>query len=249
MRLAVCFSGQPRSINLKENLCKRLLDKNVIAANKQVDVFVHSWFHPSLAGQPFHPNKPYDMGRWTGTEDQAILDLYKPVRYKFDHPDNINDRLARFDRRRFNQHGHIGIQGTFGMFASIYEADKLRQEHEKANGFRYDAVMRMRFDLAIDCPIRANELDLACINTPVNPGGRAGWRCCDMMAISSGKNMAMYASAYLHLDSLIYEYTCNDNEVLLGMHLEKRNPGRICEIWKWQECIWFTGYDLQPKSL
>lgn len=224
------------------------MDKNIKEPNGNLDVFIHSWYAPDLIGKPFHPNKPYDMGRWQEGDDQKVLDLYQPVRHKFDHPDIVAERVNNFDRNRFHQHGHIGLDATYCMYRSIYEADKLRRTYERDNKFKYDAVIRMRFDLAIDTPIRVADLDLTKINTPINPGTRAGWRACDMFAISNGPNMRTYSALYKNIENVIYEYTMNDNEVLLGMHLEKHNKLTIHEIWKWTEDIWFTGYDLQPKT-
>ena len=76
MKLALCFSGQPRFVEE----CSSLILKNVIQ-DYDVDVFAHLWMDEELQ------NKPYKYGGDGGWEHQRIKsnadeifrDIYHPV--------------------------------------------------------------------------------------------------------------------------------------------------------------------------
>ena len=61
MKLALCFSGQPRFVNE----CSDLILSNVIQ-DYNVDVFAHLWFDDALQSQPY---KHGGDGKW---KDQRI---------------------------------------------------------------------------------------------------------------------------------------------------------------------------------
>jgi hypothetical protein len=61
----------------------------------------------------------------------AINALYKPVRYRFDKPFSLANNM-----------------GSFGnMLYGIMMANELKKQHEIENNFRYDLVIKTRFDL------------------------------------------------------------------------------------------------------
>ena len=61
MKIALCFSGQPRFVNE----CSDLIINNAIQ-NYDVDVFAHLWYDDDLK------NKPYKHGGDGGWENQRI---------------------------------------------------------------------------------------------------------------------------------------------------------------------------------
>ena len=85
MKVALCFSGQPRFVNE----CSDLIINNAIQ-NYNVDVFAHLWFDDDLK------NKPYKHGGDGGWDKQRIsnnaIDYFK----KLYNPKDILIEPSRF---------------------------------------------------------------------------------------------------------------------------------------------------------
>jgi uncharacterized membrane protein YoaT (DUF817 family) len=78
MKIAICFSGQPRFIEE----CYSGIKSNIIDANSKhdIDIFVHTWFSPEITGKVLYHNL---FSSFSGdakiTEDsiEKISELYK----------------------------------------------------------------------------------------------------------------------------------------------------------------------------
>ena len=68
MRIALCFSGQPRFVSEVSQLIKA----NVIG-EYDVDVFAHLWFDEDLQ------TKPYKYGGDGGWKDQRIFQCHRRI--------------------------------------------------------------------------------------------------------------------------------------------------------------------------
>ena len=109
---------------------------------------------------------------------------------------------------------------TFSMYYSIMKSNALKVFYEKELSFKYDYVIRARFDLQLDFDLSLTEFDnnfLYFHNDCPNPNGMN-----DQFAISSSDNMNVYSSLFYKID----HYWVNDgvtlsNELLLKWHLLK----------------------------
>ena len=165
MKIALCFSGQPRFIKESASLIK----ENVIQ-DYDVDVFSHLWFDEGLQ------TKPYKYGGSGGWIKQRISDesiddfikLYNPKellvepskqfldsnlsgnylpsmqRYKSGSIDNPND--PDFEARDVNN--------ITSYHYSLMRSCLLKKEYEYDNDFKYDYVVRMRTDAMIHNKIK-----------------------------------------------------------------------------------------------
>jgi hypothetical protein len=155
MRVAVCLSGQPRSV--RETF--PYIYNNIIKPNN-ADVFIHTYFDPDNLYM-----EKIQLDRGNCSIDASIMDtvleLYKPKVYLVEKPKNftkINFKMTEFrlkSSRELNKHKnwtdeehtkHI-IKQMMSQYYSIYKSNELKENYANENGFVYDFVIRLRFDL------------------------------------------------------------------------------------------------------
>ena len=173
MKLALCFSGQPRFVNE----CSNLIINNAIQ-NYDVDVFAHLWFDDDLK------NKPYKHGGDGGWEKQRIssnavddfVKLYSPKDILvepskfFGDPDLDKDfeksevkywsgglkKEPDFQRRQINN--------SLSYFYSLSEVNRIRKLYEYRNKIKYDYIIRCRTDTQINQKIRYENYEKNAVN-------------------------------------------------------------------------------------
>lgn len=172
MKLALCLSGQPRSYKKAfEFINKNLLEKY------DVDVFLHTW-----VGDP-SKSFVYD----------DICQLYRPVIASYDyslHP-NVNSHMAVAN-------GSHPANFCTSMFYSINVANEYRVKHEVFGAFRYDYVIRSRFDFALNKVIDFSSLEYGKIYVPKDVEGPSLLN--DQFAVADSDTMNVYASTFLFLE-------------------------------------------------
>ena len=124
------------------------------------DVFIHTYFDKdNLYMEKTH----LDRGNCTIESSiiDTILELYKPKAYLVEKPKNfskINLKMTEYrlkSSREQNKHknwtddqhtAHI-IKQIMSQSYSIYKSNELKENYANENGFVYDYVIRLRFDL------------------------------------------------------------------------------------------------------
>lgn len=130
MKIALCFSGQPRSFEKGyEYYRKNLLEEN------QVDIFIHSW------------NTEYN---------QRLIELYKPKSYLFE--DTLNGNFDSVYKNTPDAE-NFPPRFTVSMLYSMYKSCKLKTNYEIKNGFVYDWVIKSRTDYALNGKIPFDKLE------------------------------------------------------------------------------------------
>lgn len=173
MKIALCFSGQPRFINE----CSPLILKNVIQ-DYDVDVFAHLWFDDELQ------NKPYKHGGDGGWVEQRIqknaiddfVETYKPLEMMVEHSKFFGDPDLDIDFEVSEKKHWAGgldkepdfqerqINNSISYFYSLCEANKLRKLYEYNNKVKYDYVIRCRTDTQVGNPVMYETFDPAAIH-------------------------------------------------------------------------------------
>ena len=162
MKLALCFSGQPRFVQE----CSKGIIQNVIQ-NYDVDVFAHLWMDEDLQ------NKPYKYGGNGDWKNQRIQSnaidqfnsLYNPV-------DCLVEPSKTFGDIELDQDFHLSlkkywdggekepdyqrrqINNSLSYFYSLSEVNRIRKLHEYKNKIKYDYVIRCRTDSQIHSGIQ-----------------------------------------------------------------------------------------------
>jgi hypothetical protein len=204
MKIAACFSGFTRNFeDTYPYFKKKLFDVY------DVDVFVFG--SPNKFG--LEHNK--DIIDNTYRPKKIILenDLFWSSSISLDQKYDFKDSVMR-------------------MWYNIMGSDNLRKEYENENNFKYDYVIRMRFDYFFlrtleEVGIDLNEIDDNSVSIPyrwnfseVHPKAK-----CDMFAIGTSNSMNKYCSLLKHIDKFSYSGPKNNRgtshaESLLGFYLD-----------------------------
>lgn len=216
MRIAICFSGQPRFINE----CAAAIKKNVIPTGPSIqhaiDIFAHLWFSHDSCNDPY---KYGGSGGWKNqrinpTAIQSFVDQYCPTKLKYESPSRFVDQdiefdgsLARYWRGGINNpeepdFRNRTVNNCLSYFYSLSEVNRMRKLHEHQNGIHYDYVVRCRTDVILTAPVQyaqydKNKLHYSTINA--QPDGMV----CDWFNFGGREAMDAFMSPYANIDSLI----------------------------------------------
>jgi hypothetical protein len=204
MKIAVCISGQPRSLDysLKE------IKANLIDTNNP-DVFIHTWYHPDFDNQPFDSTQPQvdqKVGVWNPKTTELIHDVLKPIKTVFDRPRSFEEYSDLPGPVTANQ------PRMASMYYGIWKANELKKDYESEKGFKYDVVIRTRLDLVYFSPFILENYQIknysAAIYVPlryhhtfVNPSytatdGYPVYQMADTFFFSSSRNMNRACAVY-----------------------------------------------------
>lgn len=171
MKLALCLSGQPRSYKK----AYEYINKNLLQ-HFDVDVFFHTWVN--------EPSKSFIF--------DELRELYKPkiASYDYSLPSDVNSfmRVAN---------GSHPANFCTSMFYSINLANEYRTKHEVFGAFRYDYIIRSRFDFALNKVIDFDSLQNGKVYVSKDVEGPSLLN--DQFAIADSDTMNIYASTFLFL--------------------------------------------------
>jgi len=256
MKVALCFSGQPRNALATYDYFKQnIIDKN------NTDVFIHMNYDPdNLYIEKSHS----DNGNCVLDKDldKKIIDLYKPKRYLVEVPRNFNKQNIKLDEKRLDrykkmnshknwtdeEHEKYGLKQITSQLYSIYKCNELKELYANENGILYDYVICVRFDLVLYHPIICNELDPNFIY--YIEMSQSDEMISDWMNIGSNAIMNIYSSRFFSMDYFnnfkfykLHERICQEPSTNVGglaehmirdvMHLHKipKKPLRIfCKL-------------------
>lgn len=136
MKVAICFSGQLRSFDLVKNSLK----ENLLSQH-DCDVFCHFWnrYDGIKYENYYNPNCEHEYGVYGKYKIEDIIDFLKPKSLCFEYP-SINQNMK-------------------SMFYSIKKSNKLKSDYEKNNNFKYDVVIRARYDLFYNKKIELKDVN------------------------------------------------------------------------------------------
>lgn len=238
MKVAICFSGQPRFV--KE--CFNLIKKNLIDVNSkhEIDFFVHTWFSKDLCNRVLYVNEMSSFsGDATISEDsiESINELYNPKKIIVDkEKDFYSDvdfdcslekylsgyKKSGMDREDYKQ---VKLSSTYSMWYSALMSGFLKKNFELENNFKYDLVLKMRFDNIVKYPIIFDSFnpDLLYYQELGQPDNMVS----DWINLSNSENMDSYFSIFMSLEKLakksIEKYNGWTSESLIREVCERDN--------------------------
>jgi hypothetical protein len=152
MRVALCFSGQPRNIESGY----KFFNPNLLEGNKP-DVFVHTWFSSEQVGKPFVNSGGHVASSPVAENTIDIVNqLYSPKGIEY-------EPQRQFDEKDYGDRKYPAIR-PFNSLSKMYSMWRV-QEICKAFG-PYDIVFHARFDLAIHQELLLSQYDTNVVNTP-----------------------------------------------------------------------------------
>ena len=84
---------------------------------------------------------------------------------------------------------------------SLYKCNELKKEYEDEGGFKYDFVIRTRFDFGLSEPLNLDDYTQRVIYAPNDNSHNYG--IADVFAIGSSYNMDIYSDVYNNIEDLL----------------------------------------------
>jgi hypothetical protein len=207
-KVALCISGQPR--RALETF--PFINENIIKPNN-ADVFIHMHYDDeNLYMEKAHA----DNGNCILQKgiDKKIIEAYNPKRYLIEPPRNFQNPNIKISEKRLEnvkkmnhhknwsdeQHSNHIIKQLCSMYYSIYKANELKEVYANENGFVYDYVIRIRFDILPLTPILCTDLDPNYIY--YLELGQSDELISDWLNIGSNVIMNIFSSLYLNMGYL-----------------------------------------------
>lgn len=227
MKIALCLSGQPR--NIKIGL--KFIEKYLLQPNKhhEIDVFLHCWYDAADVGKSYTSAQQYADG-YVGLVEQGtdslLLERLKPKKYVIEKQINFKEYS-----KTFKTHPNAKQDIMCSIFYSMFACNNLKKQYEIENNFKYDLVVRTRYDLAYFSPIIFSEyLDsfnkitvlenyqkdqdvYSSINLPMP----------DIFSFSNSKNMDIFCSVYPNMKEINAKLDIPFGERYLGEWVRVQN--------------------------
>lgn len=214
MKIAICFSGQPRFV--KE--CYPGIKNNILDPNSEneIDIFVHTWYSDDIAGKVLYGNEISSFSGEAKIDNgiiKEIQDLYSPKRLEFDAPKKfISDiDFSRVAEKYFAGYVNSGmskddfcnikVENLYSMWYSAMKCNLLKREHELTHDKRYDMVIKLRFDNICRSRIILKDMDPEFMH--YHSLGQPDGMISDWINISSSANMDTYFSIFFNIKNLI----------------------------------------------
>jgi hypothetical protein len=144
MKIAICYSGQNSRFYRDRNILTQQLKK--FSENSEIDIFFSLWNDSKQLQETENDIK--NCIQQASNEKISLIKI------------ELENRITPTSKYK---HEHLwskanSIPNTISMFTGIKNADKLRQQHEDANNFKYDLVIRSRPDVGLEGNIDYNEI-------------------------------------------------------------------------------------------
>jgi hypothetical protein len=213
MKIAVCFSGQPRFVDyafpyIKHNV---FLDNNI-------DVFAHLWFDDDLTSKPYKygGNGTWQHQRIEKNAIEVFKTLYNPVALKSEPSKKFKisslEETYDISCRKYKQ-GSINnplepnfyerdINNIFSYYYSLNQVCLLKKEYEYLHNFKYDVVIRLRTDAVVFTPINQHKIKdntLYYSDNQKQPDGMIN----DWLNFGTSKTMDAFTGCFSILEYLI----------------------------------------------
>lgn len=199
MRVALCLSGGCFGLRESYEGFKKFWIEPF-----ETDVFIHTYDHLTTRRWEI-PCDPVDFS--------DMASFYKPVKMVVQ---NWKKMKPIFDIHKYDgkKHSSTHIPSTLSMFYNIFKCNQLKSEYEQMMGFKYDLVIRSRFDLVFSAvnntpyldrdeskvyiPWRDGSGNFSGDKTPFLYGGLV-----DQFAIGTSSVMDKYSDVYPNVDTMI----------------------------------------------
>lgn len=203
MRAAICLSGLVRTYR---ETYQNFLD-SLITANPdyQIDIFISTW--PTE-----HSNNSMERARriaWNGADTPPFPEDHidvKDLRQKYDPVSLVIEKPIEFVVPWYVETPGLHIQSIMNMIYKIHAVDLLRRQHERLFNFKYDVIVRTRFDTLIPTQIKFNDLpkDGLLLPSMMQPRWHPDYNWTnDKFAAGRNDLMEVYCDWFLYLEEMV----------------------------------------------
>lgn len=219
MKVAICFSGQPRSLNISiPSLKKNLIDIY------DCDTFIWTWMNYNESER-----REGHYGKFEGTDIvgngtigkwsyEDFLFLQKELKPKI----ITVEEEKKFDKEYIIPTWSLGTtsKAIQSMFYSMKMCNDIKNIYSMSNSVEYDVVIKLRLDCYLREPLDLNQFDLTKINVS-NLTHNIGIN--DFCAIGNAINMNTYCSIFSYLEQLNELNLPFNPEILLAQYLKLKS--------------------------
>jgi hypothetical protein len=152
-RIAICFYGQPRSVEAGYNNISKFIAE--LTKTHIVDIFVHTWWDSSLIGKSY-PSSPW---RHIAPDDliireniiEIISELYKPIKICVESPKIFSDEILKIKKmdiyKNTPKNKQDNINNTLSNLYSKNKVADLLAEYCSETDTIYSGIISIRFDI------------------------------------------------------------------------------------------------------
>jgi len=213
-RIAICYSGLVRTYRqTHQNHVDCLIGCN---PQHQFETFISTW--------PIERSNVSMVQTRCGHElAEDPIDL-NDLRLKYSPVTMLVENPIDFDDSWFTPIKDTNMKSLLSMTYKIRSCDLLRRHREAMCGFKYDAVIRVRFDAMFPFELKFDDqYDFGKLLVPLmmqpRPFEEYEW-VNDKFAVGDGDIMAKYSDWYLNFRSMIDNGVPAQPETLLAKHLQ-----------------------------
>lgn len=211
MKVAICYSGQPRNCSSTYQNHKKYLYDFFKANNIETFTFAHFWSSLQKDDTLSQTRINYD-----NDNVEVFRDLWRPIKL-------LEEKQRMFENNyipdpRFPH----PVQNIFSMFYSIYKSWELASQFQTEQSLYFDLVIRIRSDLYFQGkPFNARQINkLNSIYIISDSYRHTSYSVGDIFAIGPSHCMKIYMNLYNNLDKMITKGAAVNPECLLGYWLQ-----------------------------
>ena len=201
MRTALLLSGNFR--NGAE--CAQSIKNNLINPYN-MDVFIDYTYNPFGLSE---------------CDYNQLVNIYNPISITYEPtPQEFSDFLKIYEEKvpNFKKYTEVNEWSLFAMWYKLKRVNDLKSKYELEHNFKYDIVIKARFDIEILDRINLIQRDNT-IHIPIGWDHRGGYN--DIFAYADSKSMDYYCSLFDYMIPYLDEGTWLHPESLLKTHLDK----------------------------
>ena len=153
-------------------------------------------------------------------EYNELVNTYNPTSIIYEEtPKEFSDLLKIYEEKvpNFNKYVEVNEWSLFAMWYKLKRVNDLKTKYENENNFKYDIVVKARFDIEILEPINLKQRDNT-IHIPIGWDHRGGYN--DIFAYADSKSMDYYCSLFDYMIPYLESGTWLHPETLLKTHLD-----------------------------
>jgi hypothetical protein len=149
-------------------------------------------------------------------DESELVSIYNPKLINFTKtPDIVGEKISMINGCEVARES--SPSSVFNMWWGIYQANELKKKYEEENGFKYDVVIRTRFDIEILEEVALRNWNDS-LFIPMGSDHRDGFN--DFLAYGKSHIMDYYCSNFHHLVDYIKGGELIHPERLLRRHLQ-----------------------------
>lgn len=211
MKTALLLSGQLR--NAKDSY--PLIKKNLIDVYN-ADVFISTWSDSHKIGKSV-------LAGGSSPDDSTIdevIGMYKPITIEVDkYEDELVQKFKKmFSPYEANAPFETKPLAVFMMWYKTWKVNQLRINYQKINHFKYDTIIKSRFDLDCDSEIQIIDPQPNQIYIPKGWDWKMGYN--DLFALGNDSVMNYYCDMFNNLIPMLDDGHMFHPEYLMKAYLD-----------------------------